>query len=177
MIDLNKIEQGARLILEGLGVDLTDHNFETTPARVAKVFQEIYSPQETNWPVFDENYTDVVVMKGHEFWTFCPHHLLPVRLTASVAYIPDGHVLGASKLVRIFNDVNYMPKTQEALTKDAVDLLMAKSHCTGAAVMLEGEHGCFRMRGAKSSSTMRTLKFAGLFSAPEMQRRFMELIA
>jgi len=178
------IENGAALILEGLGVDLNDHNFCTTPHRVFKVFQEIFSPPETDWPVFKEDYTDIVVMSGHRFWTFCPHHMLPVEIVAHIAYLPGGKVLGASKLVRIIQDVNRKPMTQEKLTDDIIERLVDLTggirdfggSLRGAAVLLEGEHGCFRMRGAKTEAKMRTLKFYGEFDAPEMIARFMDLI-
>lgn len=174
------IEQGAALILEGLGVDLKDHNFRTTPHRVFKVFKEIFTPPETEWPVFEEEYTDLVLMTGHRFWTFCPHHMLPVELVASIAYLPNGAVIGASKLVRLIQDVNTQPMTQEKLTDliigRTMDLLSGANAIRGCAVLLEGEHGCFRMRGAKTQATMKTAKFYGEFDTPEMRGRFMEMV-
>ncbi len=172
------IEQGARMILEGLGVDLLDHNFSTTPQRVAKVFQEIYQPPHTEWPVFNEEYTDLVIMSGFKFVTFCPHHMLPVELTAHIAYLPNGHVLGASKLCRIIQDVNRMPMTQELLTDQIIEKLdeLTEGTARGTAVLLEGKHGCFRYRGVKSDAVMKTLKFSGEFDAPEMRARFMEMV-
>lgn len=178
-MNLPKIEEGMRLVLEGLGVDPTDHNFNTTPQRAAKVYQEMFQPAETTWPVFDESFTDIVVMRGHEFWTVCPHHLLPVRLVASVAYIPNGKVIGASKLIRMIHEVNTMPMTQEKLTAEIVCSIdrLTKGTSSGSAVWLRGEHGCFRIRGVRSDADMITVKFTGDFDSKVwMQERFFRLV-
>ncbi len=178
-MDLTKIEAGYTLILEGLGVDLTDHNFNTTPKRAAKVMQEIFEPKPTEWPVFDEAYTDMVIMRGHSFVTFCPHHMLPVKLTASIAYIPNGKVIGASKLIRMIHEVNTGPLTQERLTaaiSESIDKLTAGTS-EGSAVWLQGRHGCFEYRGVKSNADMVTCKFTGTFEAkPHLQERFFRLV-
>lgn len=177
-MNTTKIEQGARLILEGLEVDLTDSNFSITPQRVAKVYQELFIPKDTGYPVFEEDYTDVVIMRGIDFVTLCPHHLLPVKLSASVAYIPNGKVIGASKLIRMIYEANNKPKTQEALTNDIILSLQKLTGGTsrGEAVMLVGRHGCMELRGVKSAANMLTYKFAGEFkSDPEKERRFLSL--
>jgi GTP cyclohydrolase I len=177
-MDKDKIASGVKLILEGLGADLEDSNFRRTPERVAKVYEELFRPPQTEWPVFDEDYTDMVIMRGHTLWTLCPHHLLPVRLVASVAYIPRGKVIGASKLMRLIHDCIRMPMTQEALTASVIahirDLTGRTSE--GEAVFMEGRHGCFAIRGVRSDASLITCKFSGRFeSDPEMQRRFMDL--
>lgn len=172
------IEEGARLILEGLGVDLTDHNFATTPQRVADVYEEIFTPQLTNWAVFDESYTDIVIIRHHQFATFCPHHLLPVTFKAAVAYFPNGKVIGASKLMRLIDEVNTKPLTQEMLTQLISQSIKDHTQGTslGEAVLLEGLHGCFSLRGKKSYASMATMKFTGRFEEePEWQRRFLDL--
>lgn len=178
-MNLPKIEEGMRLVLEGLGVDLNDHNFNTTPQRAAKVFQEIFQPAATQWPVFDEDFTDMVIMRGHEFWTMCPHHLLPVRLISSVAYIPNGKVIGASKLIRMIHEVNTMPMTQEKLTAEIVKSIdkLTEGTSAGSAVWLRGEHGCFRIRGTRSSAELITCKFSGQFEEKiSFQERFFRLV-
>lgn len=173
-----KIEAGARLILEGLEVDLEDHNFATTPQRVADVYEEIFTPQPTNWAVFDESYTDIVIIRRHEFATFCPHHLLPVTIRAAVSYFPNGKVIGASKLMRLIDEVNTKPLTQEMLTQLIIQSIKKHTGGTslGEAVLLEGSHECFSLRGVKSDASMVTMKFSGRFEEePEWQKRFLDL--
>lgn len=155
-----------------------DHNFANTPARVARMYLELFSPPELDIPVFNEDFTDMVIMRGHEFYTMCPHHLLPVRLHVSVAYLPNGSVIGASKLMRMVHDVNRYPMTQEKLTA----MILARIYelvgdSRGAAVFMTGTHGCFRMRGVRSGAEMITLKFSGAFDTePDLRNRFLDLV-
>lgn len=141
--------------------------------------QELFIPKETEWPVFDEDYTDMVIMRGHVFYTLCPHHMLPVRLEASVAYIPNGQVIGASKLCRMLHECNTKPMTQERLTQMALQSVcdLTGGSSLGAAVLLKGEHGCFQMRGVKSEANMVTLKYSGQFSNDVLlQQQFLSLV-
>lgn len=172
------IEDGAKQILIGLGVDVLDHNFSTTPKRMADVYEEMFCPKETGWPVFDEEYTDIVIVKGHTFYTMCPHHMLPVEIRASVAYFPNGKVIGASKLCRLIHEVNRKPLTQEKLTDLICKAIKDYTHGTskGEAVLLQGEHDCFKIRGIRSNASMVTYKFNGVFDQPENQKRFLELV-
>ncbi len=176
-MQLDKIEAGVRMILEGLEVG-DDRNFDETPQRVAQVYAELFEPEPTGWPVFDEDYTDEVILRGHRFYTLCPHHLLPVEIIASVGYIPHGKVIGASKLARMIHEVNTKPKTQERLTADVMRsvLELTGGSSKGEAVILRGKHGCFSMRGVKTSASLVTAKFRGEFDTPEMRTRFFELV-
>lgn len=177
-MDSAKIEEGARLVLEGLGVDLTNHNFATTPRRYAEVMRELFCPKDTGWPVFNEEYTNVVIMRNYAFYTLCPHHLLPIRIVSTVAYKPNGLVIGASKLVRLVHEVNRKPETQEKLTYLILEAIhdYTKGTSKGGAVLLMGVHGCMSMRGVRASDTeMITYKFSGEYEEPEMQRRFFQL--
>lgn len=177
--DYKAIEDGVYLILKGLGVDEFDHNFKDTPKRVAKVYRELFDPPPTKMPVFEEDYTDMVLFRNFVFYTMCPHHLLPVRLTTTVAYIPDGKVVGASKLGRIQRMANRHPITQERLTHAILESLnnLTDHTAKGAAILMRGEHGCFSIRGLCSSSgDMVTLKYAGVFEEDvKLQSRFMTL--
>jgi GTP cyclohydrolase I len=171
------IEQGIRLLVKGLDIG-DDHNFDRTPQRVAKAYAEIFCPPETGYPVFNEDYTDEVILKGHKFYTLCPHHLLPVKLIANIGYIPNGKVIGASKLARLIHEVNRKPMTQEKLTAEILQAIkkLAGHKCSGAIVMLTGKHGCFRIRGIRSDAKMVTFKTAGKFRNGEMRERFFSLI-
>lgn len=168
------------MILKGLGVDPHDHNFERTPQRVADVYEELFDPPNTGWPVFDEQFTDMIVMRNHVFYTMCPHHLLPVEIRADVAYVPNGKVIGASKLIRMIHDANRFPMTQEALTYAIQKRIWELTNKTaqGEAVLLRGRHGCFSMRGVRShTANMVTVKYGGKFADDgELRQRFEWLV-
>lgn len=169
------IEDGVRLLIQGLDVDPNDHNFTDTPRRVADVYAELFTPAETGWPVFAEKHTDMVCLRNFVFYTLCPHHLLPVRVSATVAYVPNGKVIGASKLGRLLLEANRKPETQEALTDLAVAAVerLTEGTSRGTGVVLVGEHGCFRVRGIKSEADMVTSKFVGVFETDaELKARF-----
>lgn len=178
-MDDDKIIAGARLLLEGLGVDLNDGNFATTPQRMLKVYKELFSPPDTEWPVFEEDYTDIVVMDGHKFHTLCPHHMLPVAIEASIAYVPNGQVIGASKLIRMIHDSNRGPMTQEKLTNEIIKRVdeLTVGTSKGTAIILKGNHGCFSMRGVRCPfATMKTLKWSGVFEQDAWQTKFLSLV-
>lgn len=177
-MDVNKIAQGMKLVLDGLGADTKDHNFDKTPERYARALQEMFSPPETDIPVFDEKYADMVIVRDHTFWTLCPHHMFPVKLKASIGYIPNGKVIGASKLMRMMHDVNRLPMTQEALTAAIVARVdeLTKHLNHGTIVKIQGQHGCFQIRGVKShEASMVTLKATKDFDKSDLRREFMEL--
>ncbi len=122
MIDQHKLEKGAALILDGLGVDRkNDHNYADTPERYAKALMEMFAEPETEWASFPEETTDFILLRDHRLYTLCPHHLFPVKLFVSIAYIPGGRVLGLSKLPRITQLCNKGPIMQETFTKNIVD--------------------------------------------------------
>lgn len=171
------IENGVALILKGLGVDPNDHNYLDTPERYAKALEEMFCGQDTEWATFTEEYTDFILLRGHRMWSLCPHHLFPVKFTVSLAYIPDGSVLGLSKLARLLDDCNSGPLLQEAFTKRAIDRVHGICpRVQGVACFVEGEHGCLSMRGVRSSADFVTYRLDGLFSTDkDLERRFFEL--
>lgn len=175
-MNIEKMEDAIAAFLTALGVDTNDHNFAETPRRVAKVYAEMFGAPETETPVFDENYSDVVILKGHTFFTMCPHHLLPVKLIASICYIPNGKVIGASKLMRLMHDCNDQPMTQEFLTNKILARILELTNGgnKGAAVYMEGSHGCFSCRGVKDhGATMITFRFDGEMELTENQAMFL----
>lgn len=177
-IDKHKLEKGAALILDGLGVDRKkDRNFQNTPERYASALTEMFTPPETEWASFQEEYNDFILLRDHRLYSLCPHHLLPIKLFVSIAYIPNGHVLGLSKLARLVHECNQQPLLQEKFTKDILSFLA--SICPGvkgAACLVEGKHGCLEMRGVKSDAHFLTYKFAGRFETDAaLQDRFLTL--
>lgn len=175
--DWSKVEAGTELILQGLGVNLNDRNYIDTPTRYMKALQEMFEPPDSEWAVFPEEYSDFILLKGHELWSLCPHHLFPVRFHVSIAYIPDGQVLGLSKLARLLHDCNRGPLLQEAFTKAVLDKVYEICRgVKGAACLVEGVHGCLKIRGVKSDAEFTTYKLRGDFiSNPSLEARFFEL--
>jgi GTP cyclohydrolase I len=177
-VNSSKIEQGVRLVLEGLGCDLKDQNFKETPERVARVYRQMFTSPEKGWATFEEQTTDIVLLRSHELYTLCPHHMLPVRLVVSIAYRPVGHVIGLSKLARVLQEVNRGPMLQEAFGKAAVDTLQSLTGCQDAMIRVEGEHGCMRIRGVKAKgNTDVVTEFAtGYFLEPEGRKHFYSML-
>lgn len=176
-MDLSKIERGVEFILQGIGADLSDRNYIETPERVARFYAEMFGRKEIEYATFPEEYSDFVLLNGHRMFSLCPHHLLPVEFTVSLAYVPNGNVLGLSKLARLLDDCNTGPLLQERFTTDA--LCELKRNCPGiqgAACLIEGIHGCTRIRGVRSSGHFITYKLDGVFSErPELEERFFTL--
>lgn len=171
-----KIEAGVRLILAGLGCNTKDRNYAETPERVARMFEEVFTVKETEYATFDETYADFILLRRHQIWSFCPHHLLPVRFTTSVAYLPNGEVLGLSKLARVLSDCNTGPILQEAYTREVVERLCSIVSTKGAACYVEGVHGCMLLRGVKTSGDVVTSAFSGTFKTDaRLQDRFFSL--
>lgn len=175
-INHHDLEKAGALILKGLGVDHLDRNFIDTPERFAKVLVEMFDPPQTEWATFPEKYNDFILLRDHRLFSLCPHHLLPVKLFASIAYIPNGNVLGLSKLARVTAECNRGPLLQEAFTKSVVEFIDKVSGSLGSACLVEGRHGCMEMRGVRSDAHFFTYSFSGAFKENErLQDRFFAL--
>lgn len=160
-----------------MNIDLSDPNFTETPDRYARFILEMFGRKEINYATFPETFSDFILLRKHTMYSLCPHHLLPVEFEASVAYIPDGEVLGLSKLVRVLDDVNRGPLLQERFTEAVIKQI--KDYCPaskGIACFVSGQHGCTKIRGVRSNAHFLTYKLDGLFELdPEMGRRFFNL--
>jgi GTP cyclohydrolase I len=176
-LDHGKIEKGVKLILQGLGCDMRDQNFFDTPDRVARLYDEMFNYKEVDYPTFEERYNNFILLRGHEIWGMCPHHLLPVEMSVDVAYIPNGKVLGLSKLCRLLHDINRGPILQEKFTNDVIEKIYeVLPDCKGAACVVTGKHGCAKIRGVHTKGDFRTYSIKGEFqSDPDQERRFLEL--
>lgn len=162
-MDTKKIEQGVRLVLQGMGVDLEDPNFKDTPARVAKLYREILTPPKNNMTTFPSRFDSMVLLRGHKVVALCPHHLMPVELRAYVAYIPNKAVLGLSKLARVVEQHLTKPIMQEELCDLVVDQLNSDLDPKGVACVLAGQHGCMRHRGVETDGDVVTSSVRGVF--------------
>ena len=162
-VDLAKIEQGVRLILEGIGEDPDREGLQKTPARVARMYEEVFAgmtddPARYFETMFDENHDQMVLVRDIPFYSMCEHHLVPFFGHAHVAYIPgtDGKVCGLSKLARLVDAYAKRPQVQERLTTQVAETLMEQLHPRGVAVVIQAEHLCMSMRGVKKPGTRTT---------------------
>jgi GTP cyclohydrolase IA len=168
--DLARVERGVREVLAGLGEDPGRAGLVETPARVARAFAELLGgmrerPDAHLARVFEQDHAgdDVVVLKGIRFVSVCEHHLLPFSGVAHVAYLPShGRVAGLSKLARTVDVYARRLQLQERLTSQIAEALAEHLDPRGVAVVLESEHSCLRLRGArKEDALMVTTAFRG----------------
>lgn len=183
MIDKDKVEEAVRLLLLGIGEDVNREGLRETPERIARMYEEIYagmekSPEEYLAKTFPARNDRMVVEKDITFYSICEHHLLPFYGKAHVAYIPNGRVVGLSKLARTVEVFARRPQIQEQLTDQIADAIMEYLKPAGAMVMLEAEHMCMTMRGVKKPGS-KTVTYAvrGAFEASEeLQQKFFCLV-
>jgi GTP cyclohydrolase IA len=154
--DLEKIERGVRLILEGIGEDLGRAGVRDTPVRVARMWEELTSglrsdPTEVLEVVFEEGHDEMVMVRDIPMYSFCEHHLIPFIGKAHVAYIPNenGKLTGLSKLARLVDGLARRPQVQERLTAEIADAIVKRLDPRGAMVVIEAEHLCMSMRGVR----------------------------
>ncbi len=171
------IEKGVEYIIRGLGQSLSDPNFSETPERYTRFISELFYKEAVDYATFPEAYSDFLLFRGHQMWSLCPHHLLPVQFTCSVAYIPSTQVLGLSKLARVLDEANRQPLLQERFTKDVVDHLYANVEgLQGAACFIDGRHDCTRIRGVKSDGHFITYHTRGKLKETNVERQFLDLV-
>ncbi len=166
--DREKVREGVKMILEGVGEDPGREGLINTPDRVARMYEELFSgmsesSSEVLDTVFHEDYDEVVLLKDIEFSSVCEHHLMPFTGKAHVAYLPDGKIVGLSKLARAVEHFAKRPQVQERLTAQIADLISKTLEPKGVAVVLEATHTCMTMRGVKKpGSVMTTSAMRGL---------------
>ena len=154
MVDKQKVEQAIRLLLEGIGEDTEREGLKDTPDRIARMCMEIYGglDEEADHHLakqFEVENNEMVLEKDITFYSMCEHHMLPFYGKAHVAYIPDGTVVGLSKLARTVEVFARRLQMQEQLTDQIADALMDELGVKGAMVMVQAEHMCMTMRGIK----------------------------
>jgi len=170
-MDLDKIEQAVRMILEAVGEDPSREGLLDTPKRVAKMYREIFSgisanPADALSAKFHVDHNEVVLVKDITFYSMCEHHLLPFFGKAHVAYLPQhGIVTGLSKLARLVEAVAKRPQVQERMTNQIADTLTEELGVAGVMVVVEAEHLCMNMRGVrKPGSKTVTLASRGRYA-------------
>ena len=183
MVDQKKIEQAVRLLLEGIGEDINREGLADTPNRVARMYEEIYKGMEEDASVhlsktFAVDSNEIVVEKDITFYSICEHHLMPFYGKAHIAYLPDGRVVGLSKLARTVEVYARRLQIQEQMTTQVAEAIMDHLKPQGVMVMVEAEHMCMTMRGvAKPGSRTVTMAARGCFQEnPQLQQYFFEMI-
>lgn len=154
MVDREKVERAVRLLLEGIGEDVTREGLVETPARIARMYEEICGGMEEDakehlQKTFTVDNNEMVLEKDITFYSMCEHHMLPFYGKVHVAYIPDGKVAGLSKLARTVEVYAKRLQLQEQMTAQIADALMEHLAPKGVIVMAEAEHMCMTMRGIK----------------------------
>ncbi len=178
-IDLEAAEQAVSSLLEALGTDLAGEDLRDTPRRVAAAYAELLTPRAFDLTTFpnDEGYDELVVAREIPFHSLCEHHLLPFIGVAHVGYLPGERILGLSKLARVVETFARGLQTQERLTKQIASWLEGHLHPKGVGVVLEAEHLCMTLRGAKARGARTTTSTLGglVREDPRTRQEFLAL--
>ncbi len=178
-------EEAVRVLLRWAGDDPSREGLLDTPSRVAKAYRELFggydlAPEDVLGRTFEEvaGYDDMVLVKDIPFNSHCEHHMVPIIGKAHIAYLPDGKVLGLSKMARVVEIFARRLQTQETMTAQIARSIDETLRPRGVAVMVEAEHMCMAMRGVqKQGSTTLTSTFTGAFKMdPAEQARFMTMV-
>jgi GTP cyclohydrolase I len=158
-VDQPRIERAVREILAAVGEDPDREGLRGTPSRVARMYAELFSglhvdPRVYLQKSFDEKYDEVVLVRDISFNSMCEHHMLPFLGKAHIGYLPDGRVVGLSKLARVVEAVARRPQVQERMTETIADLVIEELQARGVAVVIEAEHTCMTVRGVRKPGTI-----------------------
>jgi len=183
-MDQEKIQQGFKLMLEGMGEDPDREGLQGTPDRVARMYMELFSglyedPTHLMDTQFEEHTDEMVILKDIPFTSMCEHHFLPFIGKAHVAYIPGKKIVGLSKLARAVEHFSRKPQIQERLTRDVAFFIQNQLNPKGVAVVMQSEHSCMTLRGIKKpGASMMTTQLLGLFKTnPDTRAEFMHALS
>ncbi len=182
-MDQEKIRQAVSLLIEGIGEDGSREGLRETPERIARMYEEIcggyaQSPEEVLSKTFTVEHNEPVIVRDITFYSLCEHHMLPFFGKVHIAYIPNGKVVGLSKLARCVEVYARRLQIQENMTGQIADAIMEVLKPQGVMVVVEAEHLCMSMRGVqKPGSRTETYAVRGVFEQqPGMQNRFLQLL-
>jgi GTP cyclohydrolase I len=182
-VDLERIAAAVREILLAIGEDPDREGLRETPDRVARMYDELFAglrkdPAAVLRKTFTEKYDEMVLVKNIGFESMCEHHLLPFLGKAHIAYLPQGRIVGLSKVARIVEILSRRPQVQERMTEEIADLVMQELNARGVGVVLEATHTCMAIRGVrKADSLCTTSAMRGVFQTNAATRsEFMALI-
>ena len=181
---LKLVAEKYRDIIEALGEDVTRGGLEKTPERVAKAMHFITQGYHMDaleilrGALFQENHSQMVIVKDIELYSLCEHHMLPFYGRAHIAYIPNGKIVGLSKLARVVDVYARRLQVQERLTTQIKDSIQEALNPLGVAVVIEAKHLCMMMRGVqKQNSVTTTSAFTGEFEKQSTRSEFINLIS
>lgn len=182
-VDLERIQRAMREIIAAIGEDPNREGLLSTPERVSRMYAELFEglrtdPKELLRVGFEVGHDEMVILKDIPFYSICEHHFMPFHGVAAVGYIPDGRVVGLSKLARLVDAYAHRPQIQEQLTGQIADTLMDALKPDGVAVVIEAEHLCMTARGVKKpGSRMVTSATRGTFRKSDVTRaEFLSLV-
>ena len=180
---IDRIAEHYRAILELLGEDVEREGLKRTPYRAAKALVEVTQGYEQEHEsliksaMFDYSGKSMVILKDIEFYSLCEHHILPFFGKVSVGYMPDGKIVGLSKIARAVNALAKRLQVQERLTSELCELLSNTLGAKGVIVVCEAGHLCMKMRGVeKQDSTTTTMEYSGVFEDNNLREEFLKLL-
>ncbi len=182
-IDQERIAAAVREIIAAIGEDGSREGLLETPRRIAEMYAELFSgidqdPRSVLATGFAEDHKEMVILKNIPFYSLCEHHFLPFHGQAHVGYVPDGRIVGVSKIARVVDILARRPQMQERLTSQVADTIMDGLAPDGVAVVIEAEHLCMTMRGVqKPGAVMITSAIRGGFRRRGVTRsEFLSLV-
>ena len=174
--DLPRMERAVRELLIAVGEDPDRNGLLETPARVARMYAELFAglhldPRRHLERVFDESFDELVLVRDISFNSMCEHHLLPFLGKAHLGYLPKGKIVGLSKLARVVEEVSRRPQVQERMTHQIADMMAEVLDAKGVIVVLEAEHSCMSIRGIRKPGAVTiTSAVRGLFKTNQSSR-------
>jgi GTP cyclohydrolase I len=182
-VDHERIRKAVREILAAVGEDPNREGLRDTPDRVARMYAELFAGLHTNPAIhlektFTQKQDEMVLVKDIEFASCCEHHLLPFMGKTHIAYLPNGQIVGLSKLARVVEAVAKRPQVQERMTEELADLIMKHLKPRGVAVVIEATHTCMTIRGVRKpgSATITSSMRGGFLDNPATRAELMALI-
>lgn len=181
-IATDRLETIVRELIEELGLDITDQHFKGTPARVARLYRELTrgyraDPAEI-MKTFDSRHSELIVVSDINFYSLCPHHLLIYRGKMHFGYVPDGRIVGLSKIPRLIQMMASRPIVQEDLVSEIADTFMSSVGPRGCVARATGRHDCVAVRGVKChEAQMTTVALRGIFrERPSLVEEFHQVL-
>ena len=172
-----KVEEAVYNLLLALGENPEREGLKETPRRVSEMYKELLEAPDLKYTKFEEKYNNIVLLKDIQFCSMCEHHLMPFYGVAHVAYIPNGKIIGISKLARIVEKYARRLQVQERMMEQIVDDIKQNIETEDVAICIEAKHMCMIARGVKKPDSVTvTSKFTGLFEEEKNKNEFFNLL-